>query len=927
MAILDPGFKPMKWDLPGFQLEGTVWVNGQPVCGIHPKNHEVPAGLLAPGGAIDAYLEVVSMPDLLDLADRRRMGDPSMAGDEPIYAFARADLALRDPTLAGLVADIEVLLDHLSHASHLPGEKARRLNVIFDAVSQLGSGGAPDAVESAEDSLRSLLEETQRSSRHTVVGVGHSHLDTAWLWPMQETRRKALRTFLNALNTIDRKDGFVFACSQALHYWWIEQDHAEVFARIRAAVHAGRWEPVGGMWVEPDAVMPSGESVIRQAVEGQRYFESRFGIRCREAWLPDTFGFPASLPQILLGAGMDRFFSQKLSWNTTTFPHSSFIWRGLDGSEVLAHFPPAETYSAWLYPYDLAKADTSFKDSNWSRQSLLPFGYGDGGGGPSPEIIGRADRIKSLDGLPSFRLGTVGEFFDELASEAAAARPPIWDGELYFETHRGTLTSQRRTKAGNLACERLLYEAELWSANNPEHGKDTSEWWRRLLCHQFHDVLPGASIRWTHRDAESAHQELGAELDAVVGELLSQAAPLGLHVANATNHERAEVVVVADPLLDLAEAQELDGGRTAVAVGAGPLGLSPVTSVEIGSVSVESGSFDNGIVRIEWDDSGRISAITDLSVRRNVLRHDRHVHMAVAPDRPVFFDAWDLEPWTPQRAAPLDPPIHAEVVDAGPLVATFQSTTAHDASTIVQRWQLRAGSPRVELTLDIDWQQDEEYLSLLIPVDVHSHTATYGTQFGHVCRPTHSNNAVDARMFENCAHRFVDISEPSWGFGVITGATYGAHVADGILRLSLLRSARAPDQDADRGRHLIQLGLVPHGHGLGALRREADRMAHPLRIVEGLGGSSMQPLIQVSGAGVELSAVKLADDGSGDLIVRLYEANGDRTVARVECRHRTAGAWQTDLLEDRQHAVPVNPTTLRLRPFQIATLRFKLTTD
>ena len=341
-----------------------------------------------------------------------------------------------------------------------------------------------------------------------------------------------------------------FSCSQAAQYDWIEQIHPALFQQIRDKVAAGQWHPVGGMWVEPDMNLPSGESIVRQLVVGQRYFESRFGARSSVVWIPDVFGYPGTLPQIFEQGGCTRFVTQKLSWNKqNVFPHSTFWWEGVDGSRVLTHFPPVDTYNAEITPAEVRYAEGNFKEHGWSNWSLMPFGHGNGGGGPTREMMERARRMADLDGVSPISVGTPEQFFDHVEAEIAAGAPvPVWSGELYFEMHRGTLTSQSATKVGNRRCERLLREAELWWAAaggaSPEITSELGEMWKEVLLQQFHDIIPGSSIAWVAADAAAAHARIDARLEAIIADALAVVAPTGTSVANAATHARREVMLV-----------------------------------------------------------------------------------------------------------------------------------------------------------------------------------------------------------------------------------------------------------------------------------------------------------------------------------------------------------------------------------------------
>ena len=354
---------------------------------------------------------------------------------------------------------------------------------------------------------------------------------------------------------MDDEPDYRFVCSQAAQQEWMRVRHPGLFARMQEKAAAGQWIPVGGMWVEADMNLPSGESIVRQLVHGQRFFEEHFGRRCREVWIPDVFGYPASLPQLFAAGGCTRFVTQKLSWNKENrFPHSTFWWEGIDGTRVLTHFPPVETYNAEMEPAEQVRLERQFHEHGWSDWSLTPYGYGDGGGGPTREMVGRARRMADLDGLPRLELGTVDGFFASVEGEAAAGAPvPTWRGELYFEMHRGTLTSQIRTKLGNRTCERLLHEAELWWAGvggPPERtaavAAELDQLWKDVLVQQFHDILPGSSIAWVHADAEAEHTRIVDRLEALIADALADVAPGPLAVASARSRPAREVVVAPE---------------------------------------------------------------------------------------------------------------------------------------------------------------------------------------------------------------------------------------------------------------------------------------------------------------------------------------------------------------------------------------------
>lgn len=906
-AVLDPGFRG---DEAGFQCEGLVVDGaGRPVQGIHPRRTNL--RIDAAPGAVTIRLEAASNPTFRQFVPSP-LGDPDTAGDGPLYRFRDAHLALVDDDAEALLHDLDVLVGVMGALHGDDPRRARSLRVLGEALDRL-----PD-VSAMRAAVAPLLAARAATSAHRIVATGHAHIDTAWLWPVRETIRKCTRTFASAVRLMEEYPEYRFTCSQAQQYAWIEEQHPDLFDEIRVKVHGGQWVPVGGMWVEADMNLPSGESLARQIVHGQRYFESRFGRRCTEVWIPDVFGYPASMPQLYAAGGMQRFVTQKLSWNTTNrFPHHTFWWEGIDGTRVLTHFPPVDTYNAELTPEECLRSAGQFLDAAWSDWSLMPFGHGDGGGGPTREMLERARRMADLDGAPRVSIGTAAEFFEHVEREHLDGAPvPVWRGELYFETHRGTLTSQLRTKMGNRRCERLLREVELWSAT-AGRAAAVDHLWRDVLTQQFHDIIPGSSIAWVHRDAEQVHQAVADELELRLLTLFEELVPSGPHVVNAAGVARDEVI-------------EIDGAPCRVRVPAH--GIAPAGDVPADDrVVVSDWAMSNGRLAVRWDQSGALTSIIDLAHAREVVPAGSHAAvLELAPDRPVRYDAWDLESWTPGLGEALVEPESMEILSADPLLGAVRVVHRFGPSEATITYRLRAGSPRLDIEIGLDWHHDEHLLSMAFPLDVRADTAACDIQFGHVHRPTHPSSSWDAAKFEVCAHRFVDISEPSFGVAVLNDGRSGHGLFDGRVRVSLARAARYPDPTADRGRHAVRLGLMPHGGGLAEVVAEAERFVVPLRVVRGgAAGAPPSPVVELIGRGVEIDAVKPADDDPRDLIVRFHEAVGDRSAVTVRCDRRIVAASRCNLMEDPGPGLEVGDgiAALTVRPFEIVTLRVTRATD
>ncbi len=932
-AVIDLGFHPRA---AGFQCEALVvemMPDGsfRPLQGIHPRrtNYIVDT---APGPVV-LHLEAASNPSFPGYTPSH-LGSLETAGDRMLYRFRRAALVLVDPAAEALAYDVEVLDGVMRSLAADDPRRARLLRVLADALDRI-----PDVAAARRAIAPAMAEDVGGSNRHRSVAIGHAHIDTAWLWPLRETKRKVTRTFASAAALMDDYPEYKFCASSAQHYTWIEERHPELFAKIVERVARGQWVPVGGMWVESDMNLPSGESLVRQIVFGQRYFEDRFGMRCTEVWIPDVFGYPAGLPQVFAAGGMDRFVTQKLSWNKQNrFPHSTFWWEGLDGTRVLTHFPPVDTYNAEITPEEFAFSVTNFRDHGWSTDSLMPFGHGDGGGGPTREMLERARRLSGIDARATLEIDSPAAMFERIERDAERGLPvPVWRGELYFETHRGTLTSQLKTKLGNRRCERLLVEAELWAATlgRPE---DLDDLWRQVLTQQFHDILPGSSIAWVHQDAERILGDVADELETQIAALLGDVGT-GPLLANPADAPVDEVLILdIDHLGDIPGGidarQALSDGRVALCATVPALGVASLVAQPVGDrVVLSDSSMTNGHLAVRWDAHGNITSIIDLERAREIVPVGQVAAvLEVAPDHPVEYDAWDLESWTRSGAAALTGPAEVSIVESGPLVGRVRVERSFGRSASTVTYELRAGSPELRVHVALDWRHDEHLLSMAFPLDVRADVAMCDVQFGVVARPTHPSSPWDAAKFEVCAHRFVDVAEPDFGVAVLNDGRYGHHVFDGAVRVSLARAAQYPDPTADRGHHEVTLAIRPHGSGIAEIRAAAARLNSPVRAVAGRSTTAAPtPAVTVTGAdgspalGVGVDAVKLADDGGGDLVVRLHEACGNRTRISVATADRITSAWRCNLLEEPQTGEEVGDgiVVLTLRPFQLVTLRLR----
>ncbi|GAO11295.1 glycosyl hydrolase-related protein [Streptomyces lydicamycinicus] len=950
-AVIDPGFSG---DGPGFQAEGLLHdSDGVPLKGIHPRNRHLPVGAPVSGGEeVRLLLEAAANPAVLRDFRPTDLGDVRTAPHRPLYRFASADLAVLDETVWQLILDIEVLSELMYE---LPADGPRRHEILraledmLDALDLHDIGGTAAAGRAA---LADVLSRPATASAHRVSATGHAHIDSAWLWPLRETVRKASRTFANVTQLAEEYPELVFACSQAQQYAWVKEHQPHIWERIKEAVRAGNWAPVGSMWVESDANMPGGEALARQLVHGKRFFLEELGVETEEIWLPDSFGYTAAFPQLARLAGAKWFLTQKLSWNQTDkMPHHTFWWEGIDGTRVFTHFPPVDTYNSRFHASELAHAARNFAEKGRATRSLVPFGWGDGGGGPTREMLERARRLRSLEGSPRVEIEPPARFF-EAAHEEYGAAAPVWSGELYLEFHRGTYTSQAKTKQGNRRSEHLLREAELWAATAAVRaGADASytypydaldRLWKTVLLHQFHDILPGSSIAWVHREARATYTAVEAELTGIIETALGAlecSGPVAAEVPtvfNASPYARDEIVA-------LPASAPGPGGPAAVAVHVPALGSAPVRAPGPDSptppppaVRAETGAegtltLDNGLLRVRIDTDGLLTSVRDLHAGREVLAPGTRGNLLqLHPDHPTQYDAWDLDRHYRRRHTDLTDAESVELATAGPLSATVRVTRAFGASRITQELTLRAGSHRLDITTDIDWHESEKVLKAAFPLDVHAERSTSEIQFGHVHRPTHTNTSWDAARFEICAHRWLRVAEPGYGVALLNDSTYGHDVTrtphpEGLgttVRLTLLRAPHSPDPETDQGPHRFTYALLP-GAGVGDAVAEGLALNLPLRTAD---APPVPPLIRVDHPAVTVESVKLAEDRSGDVVVRLYESHGGRASGTVSPGFPVQHATVTDLLERPLHEEEEGPTSdvaVELRPFQILTLRLR----
>ncbi|SDO77150.1 alpha-mannosidase [Actinacidiphila guanduensis] len=915
---------------PSGSAEGLVHdAHGIPLQGLHPHLPAVPVALSATGGrAVRLLVEAAANPRIEDGA-ARRYGDPATAGDTPLFRLGRADLAVRDEEVWQLVHDVEAL-----HALMLalPDTLPRRHEIrtaLERAVDAVDPRSVARTAAEARALLAPVLARRAHDSAHTFAAVGHAPAGPAPLWPVRESVRRSARAFSTMAQLTEEYPGLVVAAGSAQHYAWTQEHHPHVFERVRKAVADGAWAPVGGMWVEADTELAGGEALVRQLVLGRRYFRDELGTEPDGLWLPGDTGASAALPQLAALAGARWLLARRPEEaRAAAPPHHTFRWEGLDGTSLLAHLAPD---ASDLTAHHLIGAVAGFADKGTATASLLPFGRE--GSGPDRAMLERARRYADLDGAPRVALRTPSAFFRAAGEQRPQA--PVWRGGLDLAARAGGYTGQLRTKQGNRRCEALLHEAELWSAAAAvRHGipypyEELERLWKLVLLQQSRGILSGASIAWVHEEAEQTHRVVRRRLEKLVRRAVGDAE--GAQVLNAAPFARREVVVRGPEARPLPGAQLLADGRSAVlaqapALGAGPAGLplGPLPPVTLTAEPDGGHVLDNGLLRVRVDADGLVRSAVHLPSGREAIAPGGAGNLLqLHRDEPAGPSALHLDP---RGGRDLTAAQRVEAREHGPLLAAVRVVRGTGRSTVVQDLVLTAGAHALAIDTEVDWRERDMLLKAAWELDVHAEHTSAETQFGHVRRPTHDNADTGPAGREAAAHRWVHVGEHGFGVALAGDGGYGYDAArhtrgDGgtttVLRATLLRAPHHPDPHADRGPHCVRHTLRP-GADIGDALAEGYALGLPLR--PGPDAPAQPPLVAVDHPDVVVETVKLADDRSGDVVVRLYESRGGRACAALTAGFPVAAVHETDLLESPIARHP-GGAPLTLRPFQILTLR------
>ncbi len=948
-------FEPTHDDNTTCGPEGQAFINGQRVGAIDWQ-HKVVRHPFKPGQTYDVRAVVFAAR----IRCRHNLQTYGLAlvdaGTHKLYHDMRVAIEMID-RLDAESLDRARLIDALDAAVHaLDMRDAVGRALIPDECRRDAAGkGFYASVPAAQQTFDKMRKQVQDApGAGEVLAVGHAHIDLGWLWPIRITHHKCVRTFATQVRLLKEYPDWVYQQSSPQAYKWLEKDAPELLAEIKKLIKAGRWEAEGATWCECDMNITGAESLVRQFLYGKRYFQEKLGVDSRYLWLPDVFGYSAALPQLLKLADCDAFITSKISWNEfNRFPYDTFRWRGLDGSEIPVQFITTActswffTYNSMLNVEELKGNWKHYQQKNLTGRSLLSFGYGDGGGGPTEQMLETGKRLADEPtpaGLPKLRYGQVRDLVQKVKGQAATL--PVWDGELYLELHRGTYTTQGWIKRANRKNETRLHNLEWLATLAGKLGYKLDKaaldgLWEDLLLMQFHDILPGSSVGELYEETRSMHDNLAARADemtagatkTLVGQIDTAGAKKPVVLFNTLSWDRSDPIRLPDGTW-LNNVTVPAGGWTVVDAAIKPAAKSDL------SVSPDGKKIKSRFWQIKLDKQGRIAELLDRQANRQVLPKGTVANLwQVYEDRSAHWDAWDIPQYYTQHPLPGPELESLKVLEQDAMHIAIEMhwkmpiVGKGPPSTICQKMIVYANSPRIDFDTQVDWHEHHAVLKVAFPVDVRATEATYQVQWGHLQRPTHTNTSWDVARFEVPAHRFADLGEHGYGVALLNDCKYGYHIEGNLMRLTCLRSPTAPHAFADQGHHEFTYSLLPHAGSFqeaGVVRSAAELNVPVIAVATDAHGGKLPAtfrFVEVTSPAAVIETIKPAEDGKGT-IVRLYESHGSHAAVTLRFADAPKAVETVNLLEqpyedDVALKAEGNEVSFRLRPFQIVTLRVK----
>lgn len=943
-------------------FESMLYIEGKPYQGVD-SNHK------------EAFFDSNYAGKDLELVFRLWSGLEGGGNPTPQeHRINRADLAWLDEKVDDLFFMTRVILETLKVLNEFD-PVVPQLRMALDKAYKLidwsypGSEAFYESVHAADDLLNELIDSMDKNSLVKVKCVGHTHIDVAWLWRLKHTREKCARSFSTVLRLMEQYPEYTFLQTQPQLYEYIKEDHPEMFEKIKAKVKEGNWEADGGMWVEADCNLTSGESLTRQILVGGKFFREELGQEIKYLWLPDVFGYSWALPQILKKSGIPMFMTTKISWNQyNRMPHDTFKWRGMDGSEVLTHFITApEPWSqpgSWFYTYNghltpkiVKGVYDAYSDKNLTDELLISFGYGDGGGGVNRDMLEYRRRVDKMPGLPSLETSKAADYFKDLREKIENTDEYVhtWDGELYLEYHRGTYTSQAYNKKMNRYLENYYRNVEWLTAMDAINKGDIkeakqdelTEGWKIILTHQFHDIIPGSSINEVYKDSHVNYEKAEAiakEIEQSVFTNIMGAEESTWTVINNTNWGRsdyAHIVTEAkgqfvDEAGNVLKAQETHNGYVVYVDNIPAMGWKVIKLVDNTSNSVENNTnvftFADGIIEtpfyhVELNEVGHMTSLVDKKADRQVLAKGAKANVIqMFEDKPLAHEAWDIDIYYQEKMREVTDLTRMEVTEKGPLHMVVRLEWNYMNTKIKQDMTFYVEDKRIDFKTWVDFRERKQLMKVAFPVDIRSTYATYDVQYGNVQRPTHWNTSWDWARFETVAHKWVDLSERNYGVSLMNDCKYGHDIKNNVIRLTLLKSATHPDTEQDQGEHEFTYSLLPHeGSWVDAdTEIRAYYLNNPLKVEAGKAKEDVYSFLNIDNKYIEVDAVKRSEDGK-TLVIRCHEYTGGKQKATITLDAKVKGWQESNLMEkpEGDHFIS-EAITLEFGPYEVKTVLVEL---
>lgn len=871
-----------------------------------------------------------------------------------------------DETINEIYYDIVVPLQGFSRMQE--DDKVRKdLRTILNNTVNLLDLRTPyseefyQSIEEAHNYIQKALYEDMSGYEDVIAScIGHTHIDVAWLWTVAQTREKVARSFSTVLKYMDEYPEYKFMSSQPALYQFLKERYPETYEKIKERVKEGRWEPEGGMWVEADCNLTSGESLVRQFLYGKKFFKDEFGIDSRILWLPDVFGYSGALPQIMKKSGIKYFMTTKLAWNQINkVPYDTMMWRGIDGSEIFTHLITTlgvgqseadffTTYNGMLHPDAILGGWHRYQNKDINNDILIAFGYGDGGGGPTREMLETSKRMeKGIRGIPKVRQEFAGNYFEELEERVEGNKSlPVWEGELYFEYHRGTYTSMGRNKRSNRRCEQLLMDAELLEVlTGTSEKEEMDKIWRTVLLNQFHDILPGSSIAEVYEVTKKEYAEIESRLAEMIAEkldLLMDGGQDKISVFNTLGFDRNDVVSLGDchaaALTDesgkIYPVQETAQGAVAYitdipAKGGKTLQLLDTVKEEASRIQITENGIETPFYRISIDENGLFTSIYDKECDREVLKAGEKGNLLrMYEDKPMHYDCWDIDMYYSEKYWDAEKADKIQWTEEGPVRATLEIQRTISNSVIKQKIHFYADSRRIDFSTWVDWKEHQHLLKVHFPVNIHSDEATFEVQFGNLKRKIHGNTSWDEARFESCGQKWMDISEGHYGVSLLNDCKYGYSAKDSNIALTLIKSGIEPNKTADQEEHVFTYALYPHKEMWSAAGtvQEAYKLNQPAYATKGELKNTGKSFISTDKDNIIIETVKPSENGDG-MIVRLYDCENSLTKATLTfAEGMLESVEECNLMEEKEADIEAcgNSFTVSVKPYEIKTYRVRL---